>query len=165
MTTCSVGFLAFCASLAILFPMIRGARPRQALFLAANLFFLATVVQTKRDAAGLAGFVMATYLALLLVRARPSRWTVPAVVAAAIAVFLVLKRYSFLEGMFPEPLWERIPEVVGISYMLFRFIHMAVDLSQGMLPPFGFASYAGYQLLFFTVTAGPIQRYNEFYAF
>ncbi len=49
--------------------------------------------------------------------------------------------------------------------MLFRFIHMAIDLSQGMLPPFDFASYAGYQLLFFTITAGPIQQYNEFYAY
>ncbi len=160
MATCSVSFLAFCATLALLFPMVRGARPRQAVLLAANLFILATVVQSKRSAAGLAGFVVATYFALLLVRARPSRWTVPAVVTAAIAAFLILKRYSFLEGMVPGTMWNRIPEVVGISYMLFRFIHMAIDLSQGMLPPFGFASYAGYQLLFFTITAGPFQRYN-----
>ena len=58
-----------------------------------------------------------------------------------------------------------MPEVIGISYMLFKFIHMVVDQSQGQLAPFTFASYANYQLLFFTITAGPIQRYNDFHEY
>ena len=55
--------------------------------------------------------------------------------------------------------------MIGLSYMLFKFIHMAVDQSEGQLAPFTFATYANYQLLCFTLTAGPIQRYNDFYAY
>jgi thiol-disulfide isomerase/thioredoxin len=41
---------------------------------------------------------------------------------------------------------------VGLSYMLFKFIHMLVDKWQGQLAPFTFFSYLNYQLAFFKRT-------------
>jgi D-alanyl-lipoteichoic acid acyltransferase DltB (MBOAT superfamily) len=46
--------------------------------------------------------------------------------------------------------------------MIFKFIHMLVDQWQGQLAPYNLWQYLSYQLSFFTVTAGPIQRYNDF---
>ncbi len=165
MNTCSIEFLVFCAVLAIVIPLLHRLGLRQSILAAANLSFLAAVVPNKRSAACLALFVGATYLALRLVRDRPRPGLVPATIALVIVGFLFLKRYTFVEWMLPEAAWRVVPEVIGISYMLFKFIHVVVDQSQGQLAPFTFASYANYQLLCFTITAGPIQRYNDFHEY
>ena len=139
-----------------------GSALRRILLGGANLAFLAFVVPNKRSAACLALFIVGTYAALWLLRKRPSRFLVVASIVLVVSVFLFLKRYTFLELMLPERAWYSVPVVIGISYMLFRFIHMVIDQWQGQLAPFDFASYASYQLLFFTLVAGPIQRYNDF---
>jgi alginate O-acetyltransferase complex protein AlgI len=165
MNTCSVQFFVFCALLAIIIPFVHRVGLRQAVLVAANLVFLATLVPSKRSAACLALFIVATYVALRLVRDRPSHSVASAstFIVIVLVAFLFVKRYTFVEWMLPERAWRMIPEVIGISYMLFKFIHMVVDQSQGQLAPFTFTSYASYQLLFFTITAGPIQRYNDFH--
>jgi alginate O-acetyltransferase complex protein AlgI len=165
MNTCSVQFFVFCALLGIVIPLVRHLGVRQAILAVANLVFLASVVPTKRSAALLALCVFATYVALCLVRDRRFRGLVPATICVVLVAFLFLKRYTFIEWMLPEHVWQKVPEVIGISYMLFKFIHMLVDQSQGQLAPFTLASYVNYQLLFFTITAGPIQRYNDFYEY
>lgn len=165
MTTCSIGFLVFCAVLAVVIPLLHRSGPRRAVLAVANLIFLATLVPNKKGAACLAFLVVASYLALRLVRDRPSRWLVPGTVCIAVVAFVFLKRYTFITWMLPQDAWRMVPEVVGISYMLFKFIHMVVDQSQGQLAPCTFASYANYQLLCFTITAGPIQRYNDFHEY
>ena len=81
------------------------------------------------------------------------------------AGFAVLKHYAFLEWVLPENLWKHPIELVGVSYMLFKFIHVLVDGWQGQLAPLNFVTYANYQLAFFTLVAGPIQRYNDFQRF
>ena len=165
MNTCSIQFFVFCAVLALVIPSLRPTGCAQAILAAANLVFLASVVSTLRAAAFLALSLFATYIALRLVRDRPARGLVPATICLVIVVFVFIKRYTFVVWMLPTEVWYKVPEVVGISYMLFKFIHMVVDQSQGQLAPFTFASYANYQLLFFTITAGPIQRYNDFYEY
>ena len=135
MTMCSIGFFVFAASLAIVIPSVHRLGLRQSILAAANLAFLATVVPNKKSAAALALFVVTTYVALRLVRDRPSRRRVPATVCIMIVAFLFLRRYTFVEWMLPERAWRMIPEVIGISYMLFKFIHMVVDQSQGQLAP------------------------------
>ena len=85
--------------------------------------------------------------------------------ALVVAGFAVLKKYTFLEPVLPEPIWQHSLELVGISYMLFKFIHVFVDQAQGQLDEFDFATYVNYQLAFFTLIAGPIQRFNDFRRF
>jgi D-alanyl-lipoteichoic acid acyltransferase DltB (MBOAT superfamily) len=163
MGVCSVPFLAFCGLLALAVPLTPTRRSRQLLLCAANLVFLVSVLPNKRSAVGLGAFVVGTYAALWLVRARPSRVLVTATVGLLIVIFVYLKRYTFLEWFLPRGAWLPIPEVLGISYMLFKFIHMVIDQSQGQLANFNFFSYANYQISFFTILAGPIQRYNDFH--
>jgi len=165
MTACSIGFLLFSAVLAVVIPMMPRIGVRQCILGTANFVFLISLVPDMSSAACLFLFVLATYLALWLLRNKPFPGIVPATICTVVVVFFFLRRYSFLEWMLPESTWRRIPQVIGISYMLFKFIHMVVDQSQGQLAPFTFVSYLNYQGLCFTLTAGPIQRYNDFYQY
>jgi D-alanyl-lipoteichoic acid acyltransferase DltB (MBOAT superfamily) len=165
MTTCSIGFLLFSAVLAIVIPLTPRIGVRQCILGTANFVFLISLVPNTSSAACLFLFVLATYLALWLLRNKPFPGIVPATICIVVVVFLFLRQYLLVKWMLPASTWARIPEVIGISYMLFKFIHMVVDQSQGQLAPFNFASYVNYQGLCFTLTAGPIQRYNEFHQY
>ena len=52
--------------------------------------------------------------------------------------------------------------ITGLSYMLFRQIHVLVDAAQGQVARISFWSYVNYQLNLFAILAGPIQRYQDF---
>jgi MBOAT, membrane-bound O-acyltransferase family len=71
---------------------------------------------------------------------------------------------QFSAALLPIGLWEPPIELIGLSYMLFKFIHVLVDQWQGQLADCTLLCYANYQLAFFTLLAGPIQRYNDFHA-
>lgn len=110
--------------------------------------------------------LLGTYASLRLVRATHHGAVVAAAIGLVLLVFLYLKRYGFFSSWVPVPMdWDlevHPIELVGLSYILFKLIHMLVDEWQGQLAPFSLWSYLNYQLAFFTLTAGPIQRYNDF---
>src|SRR5262249_9295785 len=57
---------------------------------------------------------------------------------------------------------QHVIKITGISYMLFRLIHVLVDAAQGQFERFSFWSYVNYQVSLFTILAGPIQRFQDF---
>jgi alginate O-acetyltransferase complex protein AlgI len=166
MTICSLAFLLFCGGVVIVFQLAPGKRLRQIFLTTVNALFLIPLVPNLRSWIWFAVVLAGTYLALEAVRA----WRRGAIVAASITLvllaFLYLKRYVLVANIVPFPFeWDlrRHPvELVGLSYMMFKFIHMLVDQWQGQLAAFNLWSYLNYQLSFFTLTAGPIQRYNDF---
>jgi alginate O-acetyltransferase complex protein AlgI len=166
MAVCSLSFLLFCGAVGIVFHLAPGKRPRQFILACTSALFLASLVPDLRSWEWFAALLAGTFVALVAVRA----WGHGAVVAAGISfvvvVYLYLKRYAFLASFIPFPLaWElrlHPVEVVGLSYMIFKFIQMLVDQWQGQLARFNLWTYLNYQLSFFTLTAGPIQRYNDF---
>jgi D-alanyl-lipoteichoic acid acyltransferase DltB (MBOAT superfamily) len=163
MNVCSMPFLACCIVVVVLFQSI-AQRGRRRLFLGlVNLAFLATLVPNGRSWVSFALLIGGSYLVLLTVRARPSRTAVLAIVAIAVTLFVFVKQYTFVSLVLPPRMLNHGVELVGLSYMLFKFIHVLVDLSQGQLAPLNFFSYANYQLAFFTLLAGPIGRYNDFH--
>jgi alginate O-acetyltransferase complex protein AlgI len=136
---------------------------RRLLLSALNLSFLVPLVPNWESALGLAGFVGGTYGLLRLERRRPGPAFVPLAIAFACLLFLVVKRYAFLDGLLPDT-WFQALELVGLSYMLFRFIHVLVDQSQGQVAGVDLYAYANYQLSFLGLLAGPIQRWNAIQA-
>jgi alginate O-acetyltransferase complex protein AlgI len=166
MPICSLEFLLFCGAAVIVFHLAPGKRLRQVLLTGMNAAFLAPLVPDLRSWVWFGVMLAGTYLALVAVRA----WRRGAVVAVAITLilflYLYLKRYGLLADFIPFPVeWDirlHAVEVVGLSYMIFKFIHMLVDQWQGQLAAFNLWTYLSYQLSFFTITAGPIQRYNDF---
>ena len=79
---------------------------------------------------------------------------------AIVAVFVVLKRFSFL-GELPTLPFPYL--LVGLSYVLFRVLHMvweAPHVSSGERP--GVLEYFNYTCNFLTFISGPIQRFDDF---
>jgi alginate O-acetyltransferase complex protein AlgI len=166
MSVCSLGFLFFCGAAVIVFHLAPGKRPRQLILACTSALFLVPLVPDLRSWEWFAVMLAVTYLALVAVRAIGRGAVVVAAVALVLVLYLYLKRYSVLASFIPFPLsWEmrlHPVELVGLSYMTFKFIHMLIDQWQGQLAPFNLWTYLNYQLSFFTITAGPIQRYNDF---
>jgi D-alanyl-lipoteichoic acid acyltransferase DltB (MBOAT superfamily) len=165
MSIASLWFLAFVGIVAVIYHLCAWVKLRQALLSAVNIGFLLTWVPNWPSWLTFALVIVGTYILVRLASIRRSGWFVFATIAALLTGFAILKHYSFLEWILPENLWKHPIELVGISYMLFKFIHAFVDQWQGQLSPLNFITYANYQLAFFTLVAGPIQRYNDFQRF
>jgi len=163
MSVCSLGFLFFTGVVTLLFHARPGLGGRRMVLGAASLFFLAAFRPDLRSLAALAAFLFVTHMSLRLAP-RASRLTVVLLGAAVVAAFLVLRRYSFLQSLLPAKLLGHPLELVGLSYMLFRFLHLLVDVRQGQIGAVSLTSYLSYQLSFLTLVAGPIQRYRDFRA-
>jgi alginate O-acetyltransferase complex protein AlgI len=169
MAVCSLAFLFFCGATVIVFHLVPDKTTRQCLLTGASAFFLYTLVPDIRSWWWFAGFVVGTYLALLLVRAIGRGAIVAAAIGLCSLLYIYVKRYTLLADFIPFPLALDMRlhpvELIGLSYMIFKFMHMAVDQWQGQLAPFNLWSYLNYQLSFFTLQAGPIQRYNDFHRY
>lgn len=156
----SLQFLALGAVAAVLFHLWRAQGWRQAVMLAVNLGFFATFLPRDPMAAiPYAGFLLLGYLAVA--RRAEGRWGW-LLVAAIIASFFWLKRYSFV----PAPLLLGFPYVtIGLSYVFFRVLHLAIDRQQDSLEARpGPVSYVNYVLNFTSLVSGPIQRYEDYHA-
>jgi alginate O-acetyltransferase complex protein AlgI len=166
MTICSLAFLLFFVATAIVFQLAPVKWLRQLILTSASTIFLASLVPNQRSWVWFAVTLAITYSALTLVRAWPRGTIVGAAITLGVLLYLYLKRYTFLAEFVPFPFEMDIllhpVELVGFSYMIFKWIHMLVDQWQGQLAPFNLWTYLNYQLSFFTLTAGPIQRYNDF---
>src|SRR5580704_11503152 len=166
MSLCSLAFVFFCMVVVAVFQLAGGKRLRQLILAAANAAFLFTFVPDVRSWIYFAVVLAGTYLALVSVRFSRRGSVVAAGIVLSALVFFWFKRYSFFGAWVPYEwgLAKSPPELVGLTYMLCKLIHMLVDEWQGQLAPFSWWSYLNYQLAFFTLTAGPIQRYNDFAA-
>jgi alginate O-acetyltransferase complex protein AlgI len=51
---------------------------------------------------------------------------------------------------------------VGLSYILFRVIHLLIDYKQGVFPRPSFLEYINYCFFFLNYVSGPIQRFDDF---
>jgi D-alanyl-lipoteichoic acid acyltransferase DltB (MBOAT superfamily) len=178
MSVCSYSFLLALGLAAILWELLPWQIARRLFLTCLNLAFLVTLAMTlvppepDRLRAWtvswvcLGGFVLGSYGALRFLKARPSRDHVIALIGLMVCVFLYLKRYEFLNWLIPESFApDRVlpnVEIIGLSYILFKAIHVAVDQWEGQLAPYGLLSYLNYQFAFFTFLSGPIQRYNDF---
>lgn len=158
----SLPFLLSVALVAVALPLLPGKRARQSALSVLNVGFLATFVPNPPNWAAFALVVAGSFGFLKFSKARPSGVTVFVAVTIAVAGLLVLRKYSLVQWVVPAWLWDHPIRLVGVAYILLKFIHVVVDQYQGQLAPLDFATYANYQLSFFTLVAGPIQRYNDF---
>jgi D-alanyl-lipoteichoic acid acyltransferase DltB (MBOAT superfamily) len=151
-------FLAMSLAVVALYYVLKFPAWRRSVLLLANLVFLATFFPTLQTAIPFAVFLIAGYLGLCLIRRRPRVAFLP-VVIATIAAFVWLKKYTFV----PAGLTLHFVYVtVGLSYILFRVLHLMIDTSSGALEQgVGFLSYFNYTASFTTLVSGPIQLYGD----
>jgi alginate O-acetyltransferase complex protein AlgI len=79
-------------------------------------------------------------------------------IVSSLLLFVILKKYSFLPGSLRL---ETIPSIVGLSYVLFRVLHLIIDTYQGQGRVPGGIRYFNYSLSCFSLVSGPFQRFED----
>ena len=155
-------FVAFGAAVIVAINVSANPRYRAAVLALANVVFIGSHLNAPLQLLALVALLAGGYAAVAIVR----RWTHPAVVATSIAAivfaFLYLKRYSFM-SFIPELHFPYL--LLGLSYILFRIIHLIVDsASGGIEKPVDVGRYFNYTCNFLTFISGPIQRFQDYRA-
>jgi alginate O-acetyltransferase complex protein AlgI len=159
MNLTSPTFFAFAIVAVILLRLARSGFLRRATIFALNAAFLYSIVKAPLQLVPLVGFVLLGYGAILIVgRTQSSRW-LGILLTALVAIFIWLKRYPIASGI---PTFTFVFTVVGLSYILFRILHIVIDVAEGSLPKPSFIAYLNYVFFFLNLLSGPIQRYEDF---
>ena len=162
MDIASLNFVGFVALVVLAFHAVPLRVYRVGIVSLANAAFIASYVGEFRQIIPLLAFLMLGYVMIELVRRRASAAVLALGLGTVLAAYLLLKRFSFLDGLptLPFPYL-----VVGLSYILFRILHLMVDARDGGLaarvPPLAFFNYT---CGFLSFVSGPIERYQDFAA-
>ena len=135
---------------------------RRYLLFAANLVFLAGVATDPIQVIPLAIFLGIGYILLLGQYHSRLRHSLGLSISLIIVLFVVLKRYAIVEFV---PALPFLYSVVGLSYILFRLLHLLIDVKEGALARVPSPiEYVNYMCFFLSFLSGPIQRFQDFEA-
>jgi len=160
----SLTFIAFITLAVLLSNALPSPAGRSAVLLAANLAFIASYLDNVAQVLPFAAFLVLCWLIVEGVRRSRSAAALGIGLAVVIAGFIVLKKFSFLDGLWNGALILPYTYlVIGLSYVLFRVLHLMIDARQGelvrMVSPLHFFNYT---CNFLSFVAGPIQRYPDY---
>jgi len=155
----SIEFFAIAFSAVVLLGALRGAA-RTAAFAILNLLFLWQFLGSVATVSTL-GFCALGYGLLRAVQTR-SQLRLGVVIALAVVVFVYMRHYEFLTWMLPESLLTSMLATAGLSFLLFKILHLLIEARSGTLGPIDLAQYTNYCLNFTTFVMGPIQRFPDF---
>ena len=153
--------MALLASLSLVFLVLQQMAPRigrhELTFLGFSIAFLALLLNGP-EIAWLGAFLVLNY-GWLIVSARQYRLLSPVVlILPVVLTFAVFKKYELLPF---QPLYAHIPDLLGLSYIIFRVIMMQVEArGKGTLPRI--VPYLTFCLSMFTFLSGPVQGYRAF---
>jgi len=156
----SIGYLLFAAALVLL----AWSPLRQWFVHGLSVAGLVVVLSwlSPPDVLALIVFMAIPYIAAVRVWGRKEMFggsVAGLVLAWQIVLFLVVKRYAWFDilGVLDHPV-----SIIGVSYIMFRQIHLIVDAPFAGHLPFGIVRYIAFTLSPWTLIAGPIQRYDAF---
>ena len=157
----SPGFLVFAAVGVFAFHAAPTPFWRKLVLTLLNTAFLSTFVARLGELIPLVLFIGSAYGAVLLVNRHKGRWLFVTLVVLLVFGFAYLKQYAFL-GFLPPLRMTYV--TVGLSYIVFRCLHLLIDTYQYDEPRDDLEPWTAYNYLtgFLSLTAGPIQRYEEY---
>jgi D-alanyl-lipoteichoic acid acyltransferase DltB (MBOAT superfamily) len=161
MDQASLQFMAFGLAVALVSNFSKSAAWRTAVLLLASLIFIGFVAGGFWTLAPLAGFLLFSYGALVLLERGIEKVRVWSIWGAVLA-YAWLKQYAFLPGamLLTSPYFT-----LGLSYIFFRVLHLMIEAGdRNGKQAIGPAAYLAYTLNFTTLVAGPIQDYEQFAA-
>ncbi|WP_407165425.1 MBOAT family O-acyltransferase [Bradyrhizobium sp. ORS 111] len=155
-------FFAFVAAVVIAFHVSESVIYRRLVLGAANAIFIASYLSDVTQVLPLLAFLALGYVCVSALSVRQSSLVLAAGVAAILCCYVFLKRFSFFEGLGQLP----FPYLtVGLSYILFRILHIMVDVRSGDLSErIGPLAFFRFTCNFLCFVSGPIQRYQDFSA-
>jgi len=157
----SFQFLGFAIAGALLFNLSGALVWRRLVLLALNLVFFALFASSIVSVLPYAGFLLTGYVAILVLRRRPTQAMFLLFLALVLFAFFWLKRYSFVPPALSLPF---VYTTIGLSYVFFRVLHLVIDVGQGAITErISPLSYINYTLHFPALISGPIQLYPEYH--
>ncbi|HSK18472.1 MAG TPA: MBOAT family O-acyltransferase [Longimicrobiales bacterium] len=156
----SPGFAAIAIAAILLVSALRGAG-RQFAFLILNLVFVCVMLLEPPGAIATLIFALAGF-GLVRAAQRWGRTGLVMGVSGFVALFLYMRRYDFLTWFVPDALLTQVLSTVGLSFLFFKILHVAIDGYSGTLGRFGLLDYLNYALNFATFMMGPIQRFQDY---
>lgn len=162
MNVASMGFAAFVLLFAVIYYSNRNVDWRLFVRSAANAVFVYSFVASPLALLPLAAFLAIGYLMIEWARTSPSRWSWLTGLSVILASYIYLKRFSFIAATPALPLSYT---TVGLSYVLFRLMHLFIDAGNGDVPErVRLPDYLNYCCNLFCFVSGPIQRYEDYLA-
>jgi alginate O-acetyltransferase complex protein AlgI len=134
---------------------------RQLAFLALNLLFLGILLPLPVSVVPVAAIMLVGYAVAMAGRSR-GHLAMAAGLVALVALFAWMRGYEVLELVLPAEALVPGLAVVGLSFLFFKVIHVAVDYRAGTIRRLDPITYANYCLNFTTYMMGPIQRYQDY---
>ncbi len=162
MSLFSIIFVGFSLLFAVVIRLRSDRTWRRSVFLAANIAFLASFMSSATAALPLAGFILLGYLATLCVARFPSRKLVWVLTAGLVLLFAWLRAYSLISFL---PSLPAALVTVGLSYILFRVLHVLFDVQDGTIEGrIQLIDYLNFTAGFLSLVSGPIDRFQNFVA-
>jgi D-alanyl-lipoteichoic acid acyltransferase DltB (MBOAT superfamily) len=160
MNLTSASFFVFLAATILLFHVSKSVPYRRFVLGTANLVFIASYLNSFTEALPLLAFLVLGYLCVYLVHQQRSGVALVVSVASILVAYLFLKRFSFFEPLGRLPFSYLL---IGLSYVLFRILHVVVDIrSSDLTEPMNPLAFFRYTCNFLCFVSGPIQRYQDF---
>lgn len=154
-------FLLFAVVAVVLLALLRG-NLRQLAFLSLNAAFIWVLVLPPAGFASTLAFCLLGY-GLLRLHLRFGALRLTHTLPAFVALFLYMRNYEILHWVLPESLLTGVLSTIGLSFLLFKIIHVLVDAKGGAIRNVDFLTYLNYCLNFTTFVMGPIQRYQDYH--
>lgn len=156
----SLEFLLFVAASLCAFHVAGTLHLKRLVLLVSNVAFAAFLVSTPRAMAPMALFLAGSFGLVRIVHARRARGVLVAALVATIGTFVVLKQYIPAATLFPT--LQQPYSVIGLSYVLFRVLHLQIDSHEGAIEePISARAFVNYCCFFPAWLSGPIQRYED----
>ena len=155
----SLDFLAFSAFAVGLVSLSRGGF-RELAFLSLNIAFVWYLL----GAVGLASTIAFCLLgyALIKLNVRFEQATLLNTLPLFVALFIYMQNYEIVRWFLPDGILTGMLRTVGLSFLLFRIIHVLIDAKSRTLDRLSFLSYLNFCLNFTTFLIGPILRYQDY---
>src|SRR5688572_12079493 len=126
----SITFLLFAIGVIVASNSFPSAAVRSAVLAVSSAVFIASFANTPLDLLPLMLFLLTGFVAVRVMQSHPSPLALGVALTILVASFIYLKKYSFVANL---PTLPFAYVLIGMSYILFRILHLVVDSYQGML--------------------------------
>jgi D-alanyl-lipoteichoic acid acyltransferase DltB (MBOAT superfamily) len=130
----------------------------------ASLVFALASTEAIGDGVCLLAMAATGWFAVKAVRLNKNAWLLAGCLAVIVLEFVAVRQLLPREAMSSWPLYGPVlGSTIGLSYVMFRILHLIVDAHGDELPPdVGLLPYLTYLFCYLTFLAGPIQRFPDF---
>jgi alginate O-acetyltransferase complex protein AlgI len=156
----SFKFAFFIFSGLLVFHFFQGVGAKRFVFLILNICFIYFLVPSESSAYYFLIFLAIGYGLIKIAQIRRKKITLFVSALSLVFLFLYFKNYSILYFI---PRAHNLIFTIGTSYVLFRILHLLVDIHGGAIEEkISLLDYFNYTCFFLSFVSGPIMRYEDF---